>query len=65
MTFDPTLIFQLLFYVLMLGTLIHAVVLGYHWFSFGAEPRVSFIGTSIFIAGDVIILTGLALIIFL
>lgn len=41
LTFDPAVLFQIGFYLAVLIFTVHAVVLTYHWFSFGADKKHS------------------------
>jgi hypothetical protein len=52
------------FYVLLFIFTLHAVFLGYHWFTFGASKRTSMIALSIYLSGGAVLLITLALSLF-
>jgi len=56
-SFDVAAIFQLLFYVALLVFVIHAVVVAYHWISYGADRKRSWLGIGIHLtAGSILLL---------
>jgi len=42
---------ELLFYVLLLAFTVHAVMLGYHWFSYGSDRKLSLLALCIYLCG--------------
>jgi hypothetical protein len=52
------------FYVLLFIFTLHALFLGYHWFTFGAKKQTSMLALSIYLSGGAILLLTIALSIF-
>ena len=48
-------------YLTMLGLAIYTLVLGYHWFSYGASRKTSMSAFVIFIAGSALLVLGLVM----
>lgn len=49
-----------IFYVLVLIFVIHAVVLGYHWFSYGSSRSMSLAALAVYLAGGAVFLMTMA-----
>lgn len=57
--FNPTMLhlaFELFFYVLLLAFVVQACFLGYHWFTYGSERRISMIALCTYLCGGAILL---------
>lgn len=52
---SPTLL-SLIFYVLLLAFTVHAVVLSYHWFTYGSSRSLSLTALAIYLCGGAILL---------
>lgn len=48
---DPAILFQLGFYILLGMATIHALVLAYHWRSYGANKTQSLVGIAVYLLG--------------
>ena len=48
-------IFELAFYVLLLSFTIHALVVSYHWFTYGDSKRISTTALTIYLSGGVVL----------
>jgi hypothetical protein len=57
-SFDTLAVFELLFYIAALVFIIHTVILSYHWLSYGADRKQSWIGITVHLGvGSALILT--------
>lgn len=54
-------LFTLIFYLAALILTVHTIVFAYHWYSFGAEQKTSFIGILIYMLGGLFLIGALAL----
>lgn len=52
---DPRLILQGLFFVLLLIFTLYGVVVGYHWFRFGASKHTSMIALAVYLVGGAVL----------
>lgn len=50
-----SLVFEGLFYLLMLVFVIHTLILAYHWFNYGTSRSSAFIALVIYLAGGLIL----------
>ena len=47
---------EVMFYVLLLSFVIHAFFVGYHWFTYGANRRISLVALAVYLMGGAILL---------
>ena len=47
---------EALFFILLLVFTLHAVVLGYHWFTYGASRKTSMISLCTYLSGGAVLL---------
>lgn len=64
MSFDPTAIFsfglEMIFYVLLFIFTIHALFVGYHWFNYGDDAKMSMTALTTYLAGAALLFGILA-----
>jgi hypothetical protein len=46
---------EFLFYVLLLAFVVHAIVLGYHWFMYGNNPKINMLALCIYLCGGAVL----------
>ena len=65
MVFDPSglasFLAQGIFYILLLIFTLHAVFVGYHWFTYGTNKSRSLIALAVYLGGGAILLLTIAL----
>jgi hypothetical protein len=55
-----SIFFHLFFFVLMLVFIIHACILGYHWFSYGSARKISMVALAIYLSGAAFLLVTMS-----
>lgn len=50
-----------LFYILLLAFVLHAVFVGYHWFTYGSSRSISLLAFAIYLSGGAIFLLILSI----
>jgi hypothetical protein len=53
-------VFELGYYVLLFVFVVHALMLGYHWFEFGQSRRTSTIALAVYLSGGALLFLTLA-----
>jgi hypothetical protein len=51
---------EVLYFVLLLFFTIHAVILGYHWFTYGSSKHISMTALCIYLSGGALLLLTLS-----
>jgi hypothetical protein len=59
-TGDTHTVLQLLFFIMLLFFSVYALLLGYHWFTFGHEKRTAMIALAVYLSGGAVLLMILA-----
>lgn len=52
-------ILELVLYVLIIAFVVHALMLTYHWFTYGNDRKLSTLALTIYLAGGVVLLLTL------
>lgn len=59
---EPILLFaQLFIYISLLVFTIYTVILGYHWFSYGASAKTSTTAMAVFLIGAILLFISLVM----
>ena len=59
--FDPTILFQLGFYILLGIVTVHFIVMAYHWLTYGANRSHSIASIAIYLLGISVLLLTLSI----
>jgi hypothetical protein len=60
-SFDLSLLFELSFFIALLLFTIHAIVITYHWLSYGAKRSQSLLSIGIYLCGGMFLLLLLSI----